>query len=87
MPYFGDPLRTIMADAILRLPDVQALTGQSKPTIYRRVRENDFPRPIALGPRTVGWRASDVQAWIDSRPAAPMHDLGIGRGRSKRASS
>jgi len=26
-----------------------------------------FPRPVKLGKRAVGWRASDITAWLESR--------------------
>jgi len=34
-------------------------------------REHDpFPRPLQLGPNSVGWRLTDVRAWLDRRAAA-----------------
>lgn len=48
--------------------DLQALgIGLSRVTLWRRVRAGTFPRPIDIGNRYV-WRASDIQAWLDSRP-------------------
>ena len=55
-----------MATAILRLPEVIRQTGQSRSTIYRGVANGTFPAPVALGPRAVGWRESDVLAWLDA---------------------
>lgn len=51
-----------MSDRILRFPEVQSLSGQSRSTIYLRVSEGLFPKPISLGPRMVGWRESEVAA-------------------------
>jgi prophage regulatory protein len=51
-----------MSDRILRLPEVKALCGLGRSTIYLRVNERLFPRPILLGPRMVGWRESEVAA-------------------------
>ena len=56
-----------MTDSILRLPAVKAATGLSRSTIYLRITEGTFPRPISLGRRAVGWAASDVSAWVDER--------------------
>ena len=53
-----------MAAEILRLPAVKARTGLSRSTIYQRVREGTFPRPVNLGKRAVGWLASEVDAWL-----------------------
>jgi prophage regulatory protein len=30
----------------------------------------DFPRPVRLGIRAVGWRESDVRDWLESREQA-----------------
>ena len=57
-----------MTNRILRRPDVEGLTGLSKATIYRLVANGDFPRPIQLGARAVGWRSGDVEQWIAGRP-------------------
>jgi len=51
-----------MSDRVLRLPDVKALSGLSRSTIYLRVSEGLFPRPIPLGPRMIGWRQSEIDA-------------------------
>lgn len=52
---------------ITRLPEVKALTGLSRSTIYQRITDGTFPAQINLGSRAVGWLASDIQNWIDSR--------------------
>lgn len=52
---------------VLRLREVQSLTGLSRTQIY--VRE-DFPQPIRLGPNTAGWLQGEVLAWLDERIAA-----------------
>ena len=51
-----------MSDRILRLPDVKVLCGLGRSTIYLRVNDGLFPRPIPLGPRMVGWRLSECEA-------------------------
>ncbi|GBE14445.1 MAG TPA: AlpA family phage regulatory protein [Proteobacteria bacterium] len=43
--------------------------GIARSSLYRlRVGEPSFPKPIRLSERRVGWRESEVQAWIESRP-------------------
>ena len=49
-----------MTDAILRLPAVKARTGLSRSTIYQRVAEGNFPKPVNLGKRAVGWLESEI---------------------------
>lgn len=60
-----------MTDRILRRPEVEAITGLARSTIYDRVRNGRFPSPVILGARSVGWRQSDVEAWIATLSAAP----------------
>ncbi|MXY68670.1 MAG: AlpA family transcriptional regulator [Acidobacteriia bacterium] len=52
---------------VLRLPDVVARVGLSKSTLWRRINDGEFPEPIKLGPRAVGWLEEEVDAWIKSR--------------------
>ena len=52
---------------IWRLPDVMAQTGLSRSTIYSLVSQQKFPEQINLGPRAVGWVASEVSDWIEER--------------------
>lgn len=51
-----------MSERILRFPEVRALSGLSRSTIYLRIAEGLFPKPILLGPRMIGWRESEVAA-------------------------
>lgn len=57
---------------ILRLPEVEELTGLSATTIWRREKEGRFPRRRHLGGNLVGWRSDDIEKWIESRPVAPV---------------
>lgn len=59
-----------MAQMILRLPAVKARTGWSRSSIYLRMAEGTFPKPIALGQRAVGWIESEVTEWIQRQIAA-----------------
>ena len=50
------------AFAILRRTTVQAESGYSRSTIYLRISEGLFPKPVRLGSRAVGWPAGEVAA-------------------------
>lgn len=50
---------------ILRLKQVQIRTGLSKSTIYLKASRAEFPAPISLGARAVGWLESDINQWIN----------------------
>lgn len=53
--------------SILRRKQVQARTGLSRSTIYLYIKAEQFPKPVALGPRAVGWIESEVSDWIAAR--------------------
>lgn len=55
-------------DELLRLPAVEQATGIKRSTIYKMMSDGDFPRPVSITRRAVGWRRSEVQAWLDARP-------------------
>ena len=56
-----------MATTILRLPTVISRTGLSRSTIYLRISENRFPKPISLGGRAVGWIEAEVDEWLNQQ--------------------
>ena len=53
--------------SFLRLPEVKAVTGLSKTSIYELVRDKSFPAPVRLGPRAVAWVRSEVRQWALER--------------------
>lgn len=55
--------------AILRRNQVEHEVGLKRSTIYQRMQQGTFPRPIRLGERAVGWRASDIERFLED-PAA-----------------
>jgi prophage regulatory protein len=52
---------------VLRLPDVKKNTGLAKSTIYKKIAAKEFPKPISLGIKSVGWLEHDINSWIESR--------------------
>lgn len=54
---------------ILRRRQVETRTGLARSTIYERMAHGEFPRPIRLGPRSVGWLADEIEGWIAARIA------------------
>lgn len=55
---------------ILRLPEVMTRTGLSRSTIYELIAKRQFPHPISIGTRAVGWIEDDINQWIVDRVAA-----------------
>jgi prophage regulatory protein len=39
---------------------VRAKTGYPTTTIYDKMRRGEFPRPVELGPHSVGWVESEI---------------------------
>jgi prophage regulatory protein len=58
-----------MTQSILRLPDVKATTGLSRSTIYLRIADGVFKKPVSLGGRAVGWPSNEVASLIAARIA------------------
>jgi prophage regulatory protein len=48
--------------AILRCRQVQEESGYPRSTLYLRISQGLWPKPVQLGPRMVGWPAQEVEA-------------------------
>lgn len=57
------------SDRLLRLPEVQRLTGLGRSAIYQQMKEGFFPRSVKVGPRAASWSEAAVQGWIRQRLA------------------
>lgn len=51
-----------MLPTILRLPAVKSESGLSRSTIYLRIAQGQWTKPISLGARAVGWPSCEVVA-------------------------
>lgn len=58
-----------VSDTILRCREVEHTTGLSRTTIWRERMAGRFPHPVQITATLHGWRASDVNAWLERRPA------------------
>ena len=52
---------------LIRLHDVIEQTGLGRTSIYKFMKESDFPKSVLLGGRSVAWVEEEVQEWILSR--------------------
>ena len=52
---------------ILRLPAVMRRTGMARSTINLRIKQGEFPEPISLGHRNIGWIEEEITLWIKQR--------------------
>ena len=60
----------ISPNQLLKLSEVRRLVGLGSSTIYQRIGNGKFPKPLQLGPRTVRWRRGDLDTWLASLPWA-----------------
>lgn len=63
----NSPGKIMLTNKILHRPEVEDTVGLSRSTIYALIAAGDFPKPLKLGKRAVGWRQSEVDAWLNSR--------------------
>jgi len=75
-------------DRIVREPERRQITCISPASAWRGEKAGTFPKRVRLGENSVGWKLSELLAWVDSReiattvntkPVAP----GAKRGRKR----
>ena len=54
--------QALPANLILRRKQVEAATGYSRSTIYLRIAQGLFVKPVSIGARAVGFPAGEVEA-------------------------
>ncbi len=54
----------------LRFPQLKAMVGLSRATIWRLERLGQFPKRRQISPRTVAWLREEVDDWIKQREMA-----------------
>ena len=63
-----------MTHTILRIPAAKTQSGYSRSTIYLRIAQGLWTRPVSLGPRAVGWPACEVDALNAARISGQTDD-------------
>lgn len=76
---YGSPDRAftpaaLVPNALLRTPDVCAVTGMARPTLYETMAKGLFPRPVKLGEKSSAWPCRDVDAMCAARIAGKSED-------------
>ena len=54
-------------NSILRIKSLSVYLDVPKSTIYLWVSQGEFPAPVKLGARAVGWIKREVDQWLESR--------------------
>ena len=55
---------------IMKRPEVESITGLKRSSIYAKIEDGSFPKPIKLSMRAVGWLEHEVQEWLKNRVLA-----------------
>lgn len=61
------PLMPPGKDRFLRLPEVEFRSGLKKTSIYNMMGAGAFPSCVRIGGRSVAWKESSIDAWIQAR--------------------
>ncbi|WP_281926773.1 helix-turn-helix transcriptional regulator [Roseibium album] len=61
---------------IVGLPELLDLVPLSRTQIWRLEKQGAFPTRIRIGQRRIGWRADELQDWLEQRTRADSHDDG-----------
>lgn len=56
---------------LIRLPDVERMTGLRRSAIYQRIQRGEFPKSRKITTRCSAWLETDVAEWVRARPVAP----------------
>ena len=59
--------KALVATTIIRRKQVEKRVALSKSVLYERMAANQFPKPINLGGRAVGWIESEIEEWLSDR--------------------
>lgn len=61
-------------DRVVRLPEVLEIVGIGRTSLYKLVKSGRFPAPLHLSERIRGWRISDIQRFLATRPSGGRHE-------------
>ena len=60
-------------DRLLRCSEVEAMTGLSHRSIYRKMHDGTFPVGRKVGVKAIRWSLAEVTHWLSTRPLAGRH--------------
>ncbi len=79
------------ADRIIREPERRAKTGLPSTTWWRLEKAGKAPRRLQLTPHSVGWRLSEIVAWMANREKggapAPTKAITARREKARKAAA
>jgi prophage regulatory protein len=66
-----------------KYPERPAPLPFSAPTLWRKVKNGTFPKPVKLSARVTCWQVSSVRAWISAQEALAYSPAPIPKKRGK----
>lgn len=78
----------------MQKPEIELLTfarvskrvALGRSTIYQRIKDGTFPRPVSLSQHCVRWRSDSIDAWIEAQTTR-ADAVQANAERAKKASS
>jgi len=55
--------------SLIRNHEVRSRVGFSNTTLYEKIKQGTFPRPIKIGDRMVAWNSEEIDSWISKQIA------------------
>jgi prophage regulatory protein len=59
------------APRLIAWPELRRRIPLSRSTIWRRIRDGNFPAPIQISPGRVAWLDRDILAWMAAQKQLP----------------
>jgi prophage regulatory protein len=60
-----------VAMRVIRFNEAAKRAGLGRSTVWAKVKKGEFPKPIRLTARTVGFDEAELDAFLESRKAEP----------------
>jgi len=57
----------------ITVKQIERTYGLPRSSLHRYIKTENFPRGIQVGANAVRYRKSEVNAWYENRPPAPVH--------------
>lgn len=54
-------------DRFIRRKELLAIIPIGKSTLYAMIQAGEFPKPVTIGRRAVGWREREISEWLNAR--------------------
>ncbi|TXI10874.1 MAG: AlpA family phage regulatory protein [Polynucleobacter sp.] len=51
----------------IRQKNLLPIIGFSAPTLWRKVKSGEFPKPVKLGKNMTAWKMADINQWISEQ--------------------